>query len=282
MPPKSPPRAVGPAASASTASTSRPKLGKRNPDHLGHRLIANGVEGWGKTSLVAYANNPAIIMVGGETGYDTLLSAGRVPSVDAVKVTTWQDLLAVVDDVAGAGYGVLGIDAMGGAERLCHELVCARDFKNDWGERGFGSFQKGYDVSVTEWLNLLAKLDKVRESGTNIVMLSHSKVQTFKNPMGADYDKYVADCHAKTWSVTHKWADAVLFCTFVSIVDKAKPTDRKGKGIGNNERTIYTEHRDAFDAKNRFGMPESIDMPADPSQMWDAIWQYIDKKEVQP
>jgi hypothetical protein len=246
---------------------------------MGLRLILNAVEGWGKTSCVSHAPNPAIIMIGGETGYQTLLSAGRVPSVDAVRVTTWPELMGVVDDCIGGKYGVLGIDALGGAERALHEHVCQRDFAGDWGERGFLSFHKGYEQSVGDWLTLLAKLDRVRETGTHIVLLSHCKVTTFKNPLGADYDKYVADCHAKTWGVSHKWADAVLFGTFYSVIEKNRPGDQKGKAKAGVDRVLYTEHRDAYDAKNRFGLPDCIDIPDDPSAIWSTIHNSIFNKE---
>ncbi len=275
-PPPPPPNGNG---GAPAASADRPRLGKRTVDHLGHRLVVNAVEGWGKTSLIAYAPKPALIQVGGETGYDTLLGAGRAPSIDSAHVTTWADLLAVIGDIATASepYGVLGLDALGGAERACHEFVCARDFDNNWGEKGFTAFQRGFDVSVTELLRLLTELDKVRIRGTHVVILAHTKVATFKNPEGADYDKYVSDCHAKTWSVTHKWADAVLFGNFYVDVEGGKTGEKakKGKGVGTNQRVLYTEHRAAFDAKNRFGMPESMDIPNDPAQIWNTIFGQI-------
>ena len=37
----------------------------------------------------------------------------------------------------------------------------------------------------------------------------------------------------------------------------------------------HTTRTDARDAKNRYGMPPEIEMPNDPSQMFNTIWQYI-------
>lgn len=283
-PPRAPARAPQQAAAQSAASTARPQFGKRSPGTQGIRIIDNAVEGHGKTSMVAFAPNPAIIQVGGETGYDTLLAAGRVPSVDSVNVQTWSELLACVEDSASANYGVLAIDALGGAERLCHEFICQRDFRGDWGERGFASFQKGYDLSLTEWMGLLSRLDRVRMTGTHIVLLSHVKVATFKNPMGADFDRYVADCHPKTWGVSHKWADAVLFGTFISVIETDTRGNKavslkKGKAIGGIDRVFYTEHHEAYDAKNRYGMSSVIDVPADPAQVWSTIMAAMNRKE---
>lgn len=164
---------------------------------------------------------------------------------------------------------------------MCHEFICRRDFNGDWGEKGFASYQRGPDVAVSEWLKLLAILDRLHDSGKIVLILSHCKIKTFKNPLGADYDRYVSDVHDKTWSVTAKWADCVLFGNFYSVVESAerKPEAlRRGKGIGGTERVIYTERRDAFDAKNRYGMPEVIDIPHDPSVVWETIYSNIRKE----
>jgi hypothetical protein len=263
-------------ASAPSAPAGRPKLklldavAQKPP-----RVVINGTEGWGKSSTIANIPGVGIMMAAGETGYETLLSAGLVPSVPATRIRTWSECLGVLDDLIADQQGLkaLGVDAIGGFERMCHEHVCNRDFNGDWSEKGFGSYQKGYDLSVGDWLQMLARLDRLWDAGLTIVLLSHCKIKTFKNPMGADYDRYVADVHDKTWSVTHKWADFVGFGTFLSVIEGGKTGERakKGKGIGMASRVLYTERRDSFDAKNRYGMPDMIQMPDDPSLMWGEI-----------
>lgn len=244
------------------------------------RIVLNAVEGFGKTTLGAYAPNPAILMSRGETGYVTLKNAGRVPDADCIELTTWKDTIQIIDDLTDASdkHGAVVFDALGGFERLCHEFVCARDFQNDWGEKGFGAFQKGYDVSVAEWLQLLVRLDRLRTTrNVPIVFLSHSRVRPFKNPLGSDFDRYIADCHEKTWGVTHKWADCVLFGTFVTVALEDKKSKRV-KGVGGDDRVIFTQRRDAYDAKNRYGMPAQLDIPDEPASMWSTVWDAINGK----
>lgn len=254
-----------------------PQLTTGQPAPQPPRLIINAVEGWGKTTVAAYAPKPAILMARDESGYLTLLDAGRVPDVPRVRLDTWEETLALLDAIASSTpYQTLALDALNGFERLCHEYVCQRDFQGDWGEKGFISFQKGYEISLTEWLQLLKRLDAIRNQGVNIVILSHAKIITFKNPLGADYDKFAADCHQKTWAITAKWSDAVLFGNYFTVVETAKAnkpeSQKKGKGVGGTQRVLYTERRDAFDAKNRYGMPESIDIPNDPTESWNTIY----------
>lgn len=275
--PKMPPPPAVPKAAprAAPAGFTMPTKTKR-----GRTIVINAVEGWGKTTLVANAPGAMIIMAPGETGYTTLYDHGLVPAVPTASPTTWAELLATVDSIPD-GAGFVALDAFGGFERMCHQHVCDRDFDGKWGEKGFNSFQRGFEASVGEWLVLLAKLDHARDRGVNVIMLSHVKVEPFSNPAGADFSRYVADCHKKTWGVTHKWADAVLFGTFYSVVEtRAGGAEvlRKGKGIGGVDRVLYTERRDAWDAKNRFGLPECIDIPNDHNKSWAAFAEHVFKE----
>lgn len=283
-PPNAPPKGAPPKPPSGNGkpkpTINVPQLTTGKPAEQPPRIILNAVEGFGKTSCAAYAPDAAILMATGETGYLTLLDANRVPDVPRAIIESWPALLSIVDSfVESPPCKNLSLDAMGGFERLCHECVCNRDFSGEWGERGFASYQKGYDLAVTDWLQLLNRLDLLRKKGVNIMFLSHAKTITYKNPLGADYDKIIADVHHKTWAVTQKWADAVLFGNFFTVVetDKSRKAEvlKKGKGIGGTERVIYTERRDAFDAKNRYGMPEVIDIPADPTQIWATINQHL-------
>lgn len=266
------PRQTAPARPAAAV----PAFAKLTPKAIAPRVVINGVEGWGKTSIAANAPGAALIMARGETGYQTLHNAGRVPTIPCLLADSWDGLLAVLDGlVADPGdTKTLVLDALGGFERLCHEHVCARDFAGNWGEKGFGAFAKGYDLAVTDWLGLLNRLDRINEQGVAVWLLSHVGVRPFKNPLGPDFDRYEAACHAKTWGVTHKWADAVLFANFRTVTATEKGEQRK-KGIGGTDRVIFTERRDAWDAKNRFGMPEELDITGDPAEAFAAVNAYL-------
>lgn len=276
-PPSPPP---GPTACAPAKGPGLRRAADSKPEAV--RIIINGVEGLGKTTIGAFAPKPAILMSRGETGYLTLYSAGLVPDCDYAEFPTWPELLAQIDDMinAPAGHETVVLDALGGFERLCHEYVCETQFKGDWSDKGFGSFQRGYDISVGEWLKLLAKLDRLRLAhNVGIIFLSHVQVKPFKNPLGPDFDRYTADCHAKTWGATHKWADAVLFGNFETVVVEDRKS-RRDKGRGGSQRVLFAERTDAYDAKNRFGMEPVIYLPADPSMSWSTLATALGRNPV--
>lgn len=274
------PPGAPPPAQASKPKVVVPVLEKREAKFQPPRIVLNAVEGWGKTSCGAYAPKPAILCARDETGYETLLGAGLVPNVPAVTLDTWDGYMALLDSMVAQDtipYKTLVIDAMIGFERLNHEMVCKRDFGNEWGAKGFASYAKGYDMSVNSWLAMLDKLDRIRAKGVAILMLGHSLVKNHKNPMGEDFDRYISDLHHKAWGCTKKWSDAALFGMFETIVDDK---DGVNKGIGGANRVLYTEYRDAYDAKNRYRMDNPICIPDDPSKIWPTIWAQIYKPEV--
>ena len=80
-PPSRPPpsRPAPSAAAAPRPSAAVPAFAKLTPRAIAPRIVLNAVEGFGKTSTAVQAPGAAIIMARGETGYATLLNAGRVP-----------------------------------------------------------------------------------------------------------------------------------------------------------------------------------------------------------
>lgn len=179
-------------------------------------------------------------MARGETGLETLIDAGRIAETPHFpEWETWTAALASIRSLISQDhpYKTLVIDTMNGLERLCHEHVCARDFGGDWTDKGFMGYMRGYEVALSDWRELLTVLDALRaQKRMALLCLVHTRVASFKNPEGPDFDRYVPDMHAKTWGLTHKWADAVLFGNF--YVDTKKEGSKR-IGIGGQERLIY-------------------------------------------
>lgn len=226
------------------------------------KIVIVGVEGWGKTSIASHVPDVGILMPSVETGYLTLMGAGRVPEVPVLVTDKWKDTLNALDNLGDLK--ALALDELSGFEKQCHEWVCRNEYGGDWSK--FWAYHRGLKVAGPEWVKFLSKLEQL---DIMIIAMSHCSIETFKDPMSDDHDRYVAALNKTTWGLTRRWADACLFGTFRSIVDD------DGKGIGGDDRVLYTEHRDTHDAKNRFGMDSEIEIPEDPAETWPAIWDQI-------
>jgi hypothetical protein len=101
-------------------------------------------------------------------------------------------------------------------------------------------------------------------------------------PDGAAFDRYQPDVHHKVLAATSRWADAILFGKFHSMVETAKSTGNiakdKGKGVGGTTRVIYTQSRDAMVAGCRYrGTPSEFSLPDESSAMWRVVWDQLNK-----
>ena len=209
------------------------------------------------------------MMARGETGLLTLIDNARLGEIPHFPETqTFEDVLSQVEWLATNehDFRTLVIDTLNGVERLCHEMVCRREYGGVWSKNGFTSYMQGYEVSLADWRELLIRLDGLRDKRSmGILCLCHTKVVTFKNPEGADYDRYQPDMYKNTWGLTHKWSDVVAFLNFETFVNQEGV---RAKASGGQHRMMYTERHAAWDAKNRLGLPEEISLGDSAAEAW--------------
>lgn len=272
---------VGPVASEPLPVTL--DFGPTKPKKIGDKILLYAVEGFGKTTLGAHSPSPFIVKGLRENGYDVLLKYGRVPNVPSTDVETWQQLRSVTQALAiNTGDREWAVfDSASVMEAMCRQYVCDTFFKGEWGEHGFASYGKGEDRVEAEWSAWLSELERLTTKGVNVLLLCHSDTKTIKNPEGADYDSFQPSLRPKTNAVTKRWANAILFGRFVTVVDtegrqaNKNIAEQKGKGVGGTLRIVRCENRDSASAKNQMGFPDVIDMPNDPAQMFATIAQYL-------
>jgi len=243
--------------------------------HRPSAIVMYGPAGIGKSTLVGNIKpKPVMLPFQSENTWSLLKESGSVPSDLPIlpPVTSWLELLQVLEMLATEkhGYKFLAIDTLSAAERLCHEHVCERDFQGDWGERGFSGYARGPEISLADWREFLNALDRCRdEAGVSIVLVGHSKVAPHRDPRVPAYDRFVCDCHHKTWSLTHRWADSVLFLQYHVEVDTS---ETKNRGRGGRERVMYCSNDAAYDAKNRWGLKfDEIDMGSSGAEAWSNL-----------
>jgi len=210
-------------------------------------VVLYGPEGIGKSTFGAGAPNP--IFLGTEDG-TAQLDVASFPSP-----SKFADVLEAVASLANEEheFKTLVLDTLDWLEPLIHAHVCKTNGKNSIEAFGYG---KGYVLALDEWRKLLAAVGELRAKGMNVVMLAHSRVKGYHNPAGDDYDRYTMKLHEKAEQLVKEWADAVLFATYKVVTHE----DERGKvkAFGDGSRVAYTEHRPAWDAKNRYGLPFEI------------------------
>ena len=227
------------------------------------RIMMIGVEGVGKSTAGASMPNPVFIC--GESG----LVGPQFADTPSFTPENWGEILQFVDELAqdSQGFKTLVIDTLDWVEPMLYAHVCKNANHKNIEDFWYG---KGYVVSQQEARQLLARLDRLNAKGMNILILCHSQIKTVKNPVGDDYDHFEAKVNMKIGGIFKEWCDAVLFAQFDMYTRK---DGLRSKAVGGDNRIVQTTHSAAWDAKNRYYLPEV--MPLDMTVIMEAIMKYI-------
>jgi hypothetical protein len=214
------------------------------------RLLIHGVDGVGKSSFAAAA--PAAIFLGPEDGTNHL-DVARFPVP-----TSWEDVMDALRTLAAdkGGFETLAIDSLDWLEPLVWKHVCETAGVKTI-EEVSGGYGKGYVAALDEWRRFLAALEYLqRVQGMHVVLVGHSLIKAFRNPEGDDFDRYTLKLHDKAAALCREWSDGVYFAQFetFSVKDKTK----RVKGVSTGARLLFTQRTAAFDAKDRYGLPDRI------------------------
>lgn len=223
--------------------------GKR---HTPIRGIIMGTSGIGKSTFAAGLPKPLFL--------DTEESTNEL-EVERITIRDWTHLGATVAQIATAnlGYQTIVIDTADWAERMLVENMLQKSGKKSIEDWGFG---KGYTVLAEEFGRFLTATDGLTSKGMHVVFIAHTKVVRVSPPDQTDgFDRYELKMSKQVAPLLKEWSDLLLFAhTQINIVEG---TDGKVKAQGGKERVMHTTSSAAWDAKNRFGLPEV--MPFDPT-----------------
>lgn len=155
----------------------------------------------------------------------------------------------------------LVIDTADWLELLITQHVCSL-YQVDSIEKAAGGYGKGYVEISENYGRLLNKLNDIIDVGIHVVILAHSEITKFDDPLqlGA-YDRYVLKLGKRVAPLLREWSDMLLFANYeINIVNVDGKGEMKGKNKaqGIARRKMYTTKTPGFDAKNRHGLPEEL------------------------
>lgn len=244
------------------------KFKRVTDDPARHFTVLYAQEGFGKTSVLAHAPHPLLILSPQESGYITLRKAGRVPDVPYADPATFAEFKTLLASTEIREFSTICIDTLSGFWRALTEEVLKREFSGD--PLKYANYGKGNASASMQWQTLLPVLENLKQH-VDIIAACHSDIETFDAPDGDEsYKRYTGAIYKTAWGDTKAIADAVLFGAFFTSVED-------GKGKGGTDRVVYTTHRAAYDAKNRYGMKDMLTIPADPTKVYSTIFETIKK-----
>ena len=213
------------------------------------KVVIYGSEGIGKSTLAAQF--PSALFIDTEGGADHM-DVRRIS-----RPIGWDELIADVNEVAKTPgvCGSLVLDTADWAEQMCITHICSKYKKSGLEEFGYG---KGYTYLSEEFSRLLSALDEVIAAGINVVITAHAKMRKFELPdeMGS-YDRWEMKLSKQVAPLLKEWCDMLLFLNYKTFVVSTESNTKKAQG---GKRVMYATHHPCWDAKNRHGLPDEMEM----------------------
>jgi hypothetical protein len=213
------------------------------------KIVIYGPEGIGKSTFASQFPDPLFI--------DT---EGGTSNLDIRRIKcnkSWDELISVVKEIKENPMicKTVVLDTADWAETLCTNAVCEKYRKNNIEDFGYG---KGYVYLVDEFSKLLTLMDQLIEVGINVVITAHAKPRKFELPeeQGA-FDRYEMKLTKQVAPVIKEWSDALFFVNYKIYVVTTETNSKKAQG---GKRVLYTTHNPTYDAKNRFDLPEELEL----------------------
>lgn len=212
------------------------------------KICIYGAEGVGKSSLAA--NMPEPLFIDTEGGTSRL-------NVRRIKCTQWDELISIVKEVIATPSvcKTLVVDTADWAESLCVDFVCNKYRKGNIEEFGFG---KGYTYLADEFGEFLKLLNKLVDVGINPVIIAHGKPRKYELPEEqGQFDRWEMKLTKQVAPLIKEWCDMLLFCNYKTFVVTTENNTKKAQG---GKRVMYTTHNPCWDAKNRFNLPDEVEL----------------------
>lgn len=213
------------------------------------KIVIYGPEGIGKSTFASKFPDPLFIDTEGGTSN---LDVRRIKCSKS-----WDELLLIVKEIIKnpTVCKTLVLDTADWSETMCIKAVTEKYRKNNIEDFGYG---KGYTYLLDEYTRLLSLFDELIEVGINVVITAHAKPRKFELPeeQGA-FDRYEMKLTRQVAPVIKEWCDALFFVNYKIYVVTTENNTKKAQG---GKRVLYTTHNPTYDAKNRFDLPEELEL----------------------
>ena len=217
--------------------------------HRPVKAVVYGPEGIGKSTLAAQAPDAVFFdLEAGSHQLDVRRLEGIMNRDDLVEA------LKEIAETPGICKTVI-VDTADAVEALCVKSICEKYHQTGLESFGYG---KGYTYLQEEFSEILKSLDKLISVGINVIVIGHAKMRKFELPNeSGSYDRWEFKLTKQVAPILKEWADMVLFVNYKTLVVADENGTKKAHG---GSRVVYTSHHPCWDAKNRFGMPEEMDL----------------------
>lgn len=215
-----------------------------------------GEPGIGKTSLAAEFPNPIFLQAEDAEVNDVELCSFTQDRA----LADYTELSGGIDELYNQDHDfkTVVVDAVDAVENFVWIETCRR---NQWASIESPGYGKGYIAAEEVWREFLSSLEFLRaDRGMNVVLIGHAEIERFDDPQNASYSRYDFRLHKRAHALLEDSMYAVLFLNQdATIKEEDQGFGRKrSHAEGGGQIWIHANRRPAYNAKNRYGMPDRL------------------------
>lgn len=212
------------------------------------KIVLYGPEGVGKTTLASLFPNPLFLDV--ERGTRQL-------DISRINITSTNEVYQACAEIPQSEFKTLVIDTADAFEPMQVREQLRKDSQESLSSYAHG---KGWVEAETRFMDFLSRLTTVADAGVHVVVLAHAQVRKLELPEAANsFDHWTLKVSKKGVPLLKEWADMLLFLNWDVRVATDEQTKRS-RAVGGKKRILRTHHNATADAKNRHGLPETIEV----------------------
>ena len=174
---------------------------------------------------------------------------------------SYDEVLEAISSLYGDHkFKTLVLDSLDHLEPLIWKKVCADNNVKTIEQLTYG---KGYTLALDLWRELLQAMRGLREKKKmHIILIAHHALRKFSDPEMDQIDRYEIKLNSKASALVQESCDMVLFCKHKNITKKEDTGfgNSRTRGISTGKRVMCTTETPSYVAKNRFGLPDEIDL----------------------
>lgn len=232
-----------------------------------------GTGGIGKTTLACLAPGKVALADGDESMADLKDEFERidVPLPLLIPATNWQTLCDALKSDGWNGIRTIGIDVTVAEEWCIASLLKTVKVGNSY-PTSLEDYGYGKDVRYVyeHFLPLLGHLDRHVRQGRNVLLIAHECKPEEVNPTGQNYLRFEPRLRTSKRGENSIRLRVKEWCSFVGYIAYDASINKDKKAEGSGTRTMYLTERPSFMAKQRGGLPESINIEHGVSP-WEGI-----------
>jgi hypothetical protein len=224
----------------------------KGKQELPPRICIYGNHGIGKSTIASQFPEP--IFINTENGLDSL---------DVTSFPKAGEINDVVENIKTLlkeehSFKTLVVDSV---DWLVEPLI-SKDIESSYDAKDLG-YGKNQIYVAESFREILQGLDSLRRKRMmNIVLLAHSNVIRYENPLTEPYDRFSPKLPNRCNALLQEWCDVIAYAGFKIIIKKADVgfNNTVSRGVTTGERLLHVVENPAYIAKNRYSCPDSFEM----------------------